>query len=111
MPKLPLESAVKALFALRDAGEVTNQIADFHQASMAMVVPELTYLLLAQGIECALSSYSEGKRTAIPTAVAKHLKHDLNWLSEMSHQRRETRHAVDKKTGVALKQSFDLVEG
>ena len=110
-PTLPLSSAVDALLAWARADEVTQAIGELHTSAMETVDRELPYLLFAQALEAARPLFDGDtaieQQARLPVGVRERQTRDLKWLFKMGHQRRETRHIVDKAESVVLKASFD----
>jgi hypothetical protein len=98
------------LKALEKSAEVTQQLCSYHFAALTTQETDMHFLLLAQGLEIARALLpgrsAADKENGLPATVRKALSQPLNWLFEMSQQRRQTRHAIDKRTNVSLKPSL-----
>jgi hypothetical protein len=105
-PTLPLKACIAVLSALADADDVTAQLTTYHFGAVTTVDPDLHLLLFAQRLEIARvvlpGNTKHSKEAGLPAAVTSRLSHGLDCLFEMSNQRRQTRHAIDKKGVVAL---------
>jgi len=107
MPTLPLRSCVEVLWALTRADDVLVQLTTYHLGAVTTSDPDLYPLLFAQALDVAralLPGRDKREQTAmVPDAVARRLPNGLGWLYEIANQRRQTRHAIDKKAEVSLK--------
>jgi len=114
-PRLPLEQCIAVLFALSEANDVVIQLVTYHVGAVTSRDPDLTFLLFAQGLEMGKSlirgKSKSDKVKSLPGFVSERLPRDLDWYFEASNQRRQTRHAIDKRGAVVLKPDFDDDEG
>ena len=104
---LPLRRTVRILKGIVDATDVLQQLCTYHYTALVTTDEELHLLLFAQALEIvrellpgASTTEKEGR---LPQAVRDRLRHRLNRLFELCQQRRQTRHAIDKKQGVSIK--------
>jgi hypothetical protein len=114
-PTLPLEHCLAVLFALTEANDVALQLVTYHVGAVTSLDADLTFLLFAQGLEIGRSLINgrtkADKIETLPKFVSDRLPRDLDWYFEASNQRRQTRHAIDKRGAIALKPDFDEEEG
>jgi hypothetical protein len=107
-PSLPLLTCMKVMDALLETDDITMQIVEYHYGAATTLNQELHFLLLAQGLEMGRAlldgTTKDEQERLLPTAISTRLKNGLNWLFEISNQRRQTRHAINKRGAVELKQ-------
>lgn len=109
-PHLPLAASLEALRAFDMADEVTDKLSSFHLAALTTTEADVHFLLLAQGLEIAREllpgASAQEKHQTLPEGLRTRLHHDINWLFGIANQRRQTRHSIDKRSGVTLKPSL-----
>jgi hypothetical protein len=95
---------------LVDADDILTQLCTYHYGGLVTTDPELHLLLFAQGIEIVREllpgKSAKAKEAQLPVPVRDRMKRQLNWVFEVCQQRRETRHAIDKKEGLSIKPDF-----
>lgn len=108
---LPLRSAVDVIWALARADDLTIQLSTYHFDAVTAMNPDRHLLLFAQAIEMGralLPGKSKAEQARLlPTGISTRLARGIDWLFEMSNQRRQTRHVIDKQVSIALKPDFD----
>jgi len=113
-PSLPLKACIEVMKALADADDITLQLSAYHYGAVTTLDTDLHFLLFAQGLELGrelLSGKSKkDKEAQLPNGVRSRLRHGLDWLFSMANQRRQTRHALEKREAIVLKEEFDAEE-
>ena len=89
-------------------------LVHYHMGAIATREENLPYLLLAQLVEIVRPLVDRGEQDSnvgqSRSVLDARLTRPLKWLYELSNERRQTRHAVDKKGGVKLKPTLDDIE-
>lgn len=107
LPREPLRSTLRVLDAIGNADATVAELSQLHYGALSTHDPSLAPLLLSKGLETAREllpgSDLKAKGRYLPSAIASQLAHDLSWFYDISNNRRETRHLVDKGASLVLK--------
>lgn len=107
LPQRPLDSTLRALEALGNAGAMVAELSHLHYGALSTHDPALAPLLLAKGLEAARDVLPgkdlKAKQAALPFFVRQQLPRELGWFYDVSNNRRETRHVIDKSSSGSLK--------
>jgi hypothetical protein len=110
LPDQPLRATLRVLEALGQAGPIIAELGALHYAALSTHDAALAPLLLAKGLEAARELLPGGdlksKHSALPASVRTHLPRNLAWYYDVANNRRETRHVVDKRSSVVLKDAL-----
>src|SRR5262249_49746281 len=90
---LPLPPCAGVLMAPADADDLTVQLTAYHFGAVTAHDPEVALLLIAQGLEVA-RALLPGKtkldqEALLPPSVKSRVSRGLDWLHNMSNQRRQ----------------------
>ncbi|MEX2181396.1 MAG: hypothetical protein WD771_05095 [Gemmatimonadaceae bacterium] len=107
LPATPLDDTLRALEAIGSADTTTAELGQLHYGALTTHDPSLAPLLLSKGLELGRELLPgmdlTAKQAAMPPAVIASLPRALPWFFDISNNRRETRHLVDKRSALALK--------
>lgn len=108
--ELPLKACIGVMHALSAADDITSQLVSYHFGGVTTRDPELHFLLFAQGLKMGRALLDGANKTEqesqLPADIRTRLVRGLAWLFEVSNQRRQTRHAVNKRGKVELKEAL-----
>lgn len=100
LPYMPLQRALVALRAYRNASENMRFLMNLHFAAIDQLGTDTQLFLFAKALDLArdmLPGHDNPKKeSALPVGVRAELVQSLNWLGEMSNNRLETRHVASK---------------
>jgi hypothetical protein len=112
---LPLQRAVSILRGIVKADDILQQLCAYHYGALITTDGELHFLLFAQAMEIVREllpgASAPTKEAGIPKFVRERMKCSLNKTLEICQQRRQTRHAIDKKEGLRIKPDIGDEEG
>lgn len=106
LPRLPLAAAVRFMELYREADPVVTRLCEHYNGALETIEPELHLLHFGHALEIVREllpgTDKAEKQRLLPLGLTSLLRRPIDWLFDLANRRRETRHSIDKRTGLSL---------